>query len=179
MLSVTAADTENKQLKPELEQLFREHAQMLYRTAYAMLGSAADAEDVLQSIFLRLLRRELPSDLARNPQGYFYRAAVNTSLNVIRSRKRAELVGDAARFETPVEHESLNADSELHQRLTAAISELEPEVAQVLILRYIHGHTDAEIARMLGVSRGTVAMRLFRSRLRLKKLMQDSTGEKK
>ena len=43
-----------RRLKPEVEQLFREHSQMLYRTAYSILGSSADAEDVLQTVFLRL-----------------------------------------------------------------------------------------------------------------------------
>jgi hypothetical protein len=68
----------------ELEQLFREHYPMLYRTAYSLLDNAADAEDVPQTIFLRLLRSGLPPDMQRNPAGYLYRAAVNASITSAR-----------------------------------------------------------------------------------------------
>jgi RNA polymerase sigma factor (sigma-70 family) len=168
MSTVATPGTTGRRLNPELEKLFREHSPMLYRTAYLMLGNAADAEDVLQNVFLKLLSGE-PGP-AKNPGGYFYRAAVNISLNVIRSRKRLEYTDNAERFETPVDNSSDSAE-QLHARLTAAIAELKPEDAQVLVLRYLHDHTDAEIAKLLGESRGTVAMRLFRARRRLRKLM--------
>lgn len=169
MSTLAAPGATGRRLKPELEQLFREHSQMLYRTAYLMLGNAADAEDVLQNVFLRLLRGDPGPD--RNARGYLYRAAINISLNVIRSRKRLEFTGDAERLEIPVENHDSSSEEDLHARLTVAIAELRPGDAQVLVLRYLHNHTDAEIAKILGVSRGTIAMRLFRSRRRLKKLM--------
>jgi DNA-directed RNA polymerase specialized sigma24 family protein len=53
----------------ELEHPFRTRYPMLYRTAYSMLGNAADAEDVPQTIFVRLLRRDLLLDLRQNPAG--------------------------------------------------------------------------------------------------------------
>jgi RNA polymerase sigma-70 factor (ECF subfamily) len=177
MSTVAAPGPTNRQLKPEIEELFREHSQMLYRTAYTMLGNVADAEDVLQTVFLRLLRHE--PELDSNPKGYLYRIAINVSLNVIRSRKRLEFTSDAERLETPADVHTPNRSTEdLRGRVTEAVAELSPGDAQVLILRYVHDYTDAEIATLLGVSRGTIAMRLFRSRLRLKKLMRDS-GEKK
>lgn len=163
-------------LRQELEQLFRQHYQMLYRTAYSMLDNQADAEDVPQSIFLRLLRSGMTPDLQRNPKGYLYRAAVNLSLNLIRSRKRQAVAGDAEHLEVPAGSDS-NSAEETHRRLAAAIAELDPEAAQMLILRYVHNYSDAEIAKLLGTSRGTIAMRLFRSRARLKRLMRDSSGE--
>jgi RNA polymerase sigma-70 factor (ECF subfamily) len=173
MSTLATPGATTRRLKPEIEELFSEHSTMLYRTAYSMLGNSADAEDVLQSIFLRLLRRELPSNV-ENIGAYLYRAAVNFSLNVIRSRKRVELTGDAESLEVPADKES-GSTRDAFQRVTDAIAELSSDDAQVLILRYIHNHTDAEIAKLLGVSRGTIAMRLFRSRLRLKKLL----GEEK
>ncbi len=170
MSTVAAPGTTSRRLKPEVEQLFREHSRMVYRTAYTVLGSAADAEDVLQTVFLQVMR--LDTELESNPRGYLYRAAINASLNVIRSRKRLEFTDDAERFDVPVD----TRDFERHARVTEAIAQLAPGDADVLILRYIHDYTDAEIAKMLGVSRGTLAMRLFRARLRLKKFMSD-TGD--
>ncbi len=162
-----------KRLKPEVEQLFEEHSQMLYRAAYSMLGNAADAEDVLQSIFLRLLRGEQTPD--KNVKGYLYRAAINSSLNVIRSRKRLEVLTDNVELdEIPVDSRYSDLTEELHARLTEALAKLKPEDAQLLILRHLHDRTDVEIARLFGVSRGTVAIRLFRARRRLRKLMGES-----
>ena len=58
-----------------LEQLFRDHSGMVYRTAYGVTGNREDAQDILQTIFLRLVRRELPHDFRQTPKAYFYRAA--------------------------------------------------------------------------------------------------------
>jgi RNA polymerase sigma-70 factor (ECF subfamily) len=164
-------------LKPELEELFREHSQMLYRTAYSMLGNAADAEDVLQNVFLTLLRREPEMEI--NAKGYLYRAAINLSLNAIRARKKLEFTDDDARLDALARVSSGSSTPDLRERFAEGLSELRPDDAQVLILRYIHEHNDKEIARLLGISRGSVAMRLFRSRRRLKKLMQGRIGDKK
>jgi RNA polymerase sigma-70 factor (ECF subfamily) len=162
----------------ELEQLFLDHYPMLYRTAYSMLDNPADAEDVPQTIFLRLLRTGLPPDLQRNPKGYLYRAAVNLSLNVIRARKRRRLTDNPEHLEIAIERSQSNATADLQQDVAEAISQLEPEAAHVVLLRYVHNYSDAEIAKLLGVSRGTVAMRLFRARARLKKLMRNELGDK-
>ena len=89
----------------ELEQIFREHYQLVYRTAYRVTGSAEDAEDVLQTIFLRLLRREFPPDLKKNPKAYLYRAAVNSSLDTIRSRQRRALTDVAEQLAGEVTHD--------------------------------------------------------------------------
>ena len=63
------------------------------------------------------------------------------------------------------------------RRLYEAIAELEPDAAELLLLRYMHNKSDAEIARMMGKSRGTVALKLFRSRARLRKLLRAKPGD--
>jgi len=92
-LTADHPDPLDQQLVRELEAVFRAHYRMTYRTAYAITGSSEDAEDVVQSIFLRLVRRESPPGLKNKPAAYLYRAAVNLSLNTIRSRKRRTLTG--------------------------------------------------------------------------------------
>jgi DNA-directed RNA polymerase specialized sigma24 family protein len=87
---MSTATTPNVNFMPlarEFEELFREHSQLLYRTAYGLLDNPADAEDVLQNIFLRLIRNGLPPGFSKNPKGYLYRAAVG-ALDAIRARKR-------------------------------------------------------------------------------------------
>jgi RNA polymerase sigma-70 factor (ECF subfamily) len=163
-------------LTEELDQIFREHHQLVFRTAYGVTGSREDAQDVLQTLFLRLLRKELPPDFRKNPKAYLYRAAVNTSLNIIRERKRRERRDVAANLATHSDEATFA--EELHTRLYGAIAELEPEAAHILVLRYVHNYSIAEIAGLLGKSRSGIAVRLFRSRARLRHLVRVPQGEK-
>jgi RNA polymerase sigma-70 factor (ECF subfamily) len=160
---------------PQLEKIFKAHAQLMYRTAYGVLGRHQDAEDVVQTVFLRLIRQEFPPDLEKNPEAYLYRAAVNAALTTIRSRRRSVLVENDGHLEMPAPDHS--GDFERNQLLYEAIAELKPDAAQIVILRYMHNKSDAEIARMLGVSRGTIALKLFRSRIKLRKLLRTSLGD--
>jgi len=175
MSTATATAPSGTAVTQEFEDLFNEHAQLVYRTAYGVTGRHEDAEDVLQTIFLRLMRRELPPDLGRNPKGYLYRAAVNLSLDTLRLHRRHVLVDAAALSDFPAPATQLT-DDDNHRRLYRAIAELTPEAAQILILRYVHGRSDAEIAGMLGMSRGAIALRLFRSRAKLRKLLGGRLG---
>jgi RNA polymerase sigma factor (sigma-70 family) len=168
-----APGTTTSCMNPELERLFHEHSPMLYRTAYGMVGNRADAEDVLQTLFVRLLQRGLSQDLLRNPAGYLYRAAVNGSINVIRARKRF-VPAEPDVLDVALDDQPSRGAEDLHRRLMEAIAGLNPKDTHVLVLRYVHDRSDAQIAQLLGVSRGTIAMRLFRSRLRLRKFI----GEK-
>ena len=76
----------------EVDDLFQEHYVLLYRTAYGVTGRVEDAEDVVQTLFLRLVQRERPRDLLRNPQAYLYRAAVNLSLQVVQARNSSSVM---------------------------------------------------------------------------------------
>jgi RNA polymerase sigma factor (sigma-70 family) len=165
------------QLSRELERIFGQHYELIYRTAYSLTGSAADAEDIVQTIFVRLLARELPPDLSTAPERYLYRAAFNLSLNAIRDRKRQVLIDNIEAFETGCCAEDANAEDLLDQRLHEAIAALAPAAAQVVILRYVHNYSLSDIARMLGTTRSTVAVSLFRSRARLKRcLLERAAG---
>ena len=171
---LTAVDSQRIR---QFETIFKAHAQLMYRTAYGVLGTHHDAEDVVQAIFLKLIRQEFPPDLERNPEAYLYRAAVNASLSTIRNRRHEVLVESWQQLETPAPIDS--ADDERHRRLYEAIAELKPEAAQIVILRYMHNKSDSEIARMFGVSRGTIALKLFRSRMKLRKLLRETLGDER
>ena len=159
----------------ELERVYRQHAPHVYRTAWGVLGTREDAEDVVQSVFLALLRRQSLPEFQQNPRAYLYKAAVNASLDLLKAkRRRPILVEDVARLETAAADSTSAFDEELYERLYAAISRLAPDACSVLLLRYMHNKSLAEIARELGVSRTAVAVRLFRSRARLKALLRDT-----
>jgi RNA polymerase sigma-70 factor (ECF subfamily) len=180
MATAAMSDLIGKHLTQEFEELFRAHYQLVYRTAYGITGRTEDAEDVLQTVFLRLLRRGSPPDLQRNPKGYLYRAAVNLSLTTIQSRQRHVLTEDMESFESPANPAPTGPHEQLQRRLSVALAQLNPRAVEILILRYEHDYSDAEIARILGKSRGAIALTLFRARARLKALLCTSLshGEK-
>src|SRR5262245_10193810 len=91
----TARDVTAAPLPDEFECMFHEHSEFVFRTACRVTGSEQDAEDVLQTLFLRLLTNPVPKE--GDPKGYLYRAAVNLSLNIVRQRKRVVLTDDADR----------------------------------------------------------------------------------
>ena len=159
-----------RELSQQLERIFDRHYELMYRTAYSLTGSAADAEDIVQTIFVRLLNRELPPDLNTQPERYLYRAAFNLSLNTIRDKKRQVLSGNMEIFDTACDTGVPAAgDMTLDRALHDAIAMLSPAAAQIVILRYVHDYSLVDIAKMLGTTRSTVAVSLFRSRSRLKK----------
>ena len=168
-------------LSDELEEIFREHSRLVYRTAYSVTGSAQDAEDIVQNLFLQLLRRGFPPDFGKNPKGYLYRAAVNLGLNAVKSSRRRASSADPERLElaaeVPAESPLVDRTADLQQRLVVAMARLKPRAVEMLVLKYEHNCSDAEIGRLLGTSRGVVAVTLFRARARLKKLLSASSGE--
>src|SRR5215831_8492796 len=72
----------------EVDALFREHAPLVYRAAFSVTARSEDAEDVVQTLFLRLWHRGLPPEFGKNPKGYLYRSAINLALNSVRARRR-------------------------------------------------------------------------------------------
>src|SRR5215469_8198352 len=70
----------------DLESVFREHHGMVFRAAYRVTGNANDAEDVLQTVFLRMLKRDADAEPVGNMASFLHRAAVNAALDLIRSR---------------------------------------------------------------------------------------------
>lgn len=172
MSAASVLNVINAPLEQEFEQLFHEHYPMVYRTAYSVTGSPEDAEDVVQTIFLRLHRRGVLSAVKENPKAYLYRAAVNAAVSVVRSRRRYILTNDETEFDRPVEGNTSNSEPAIQGEFLAAIAQLNPSAIEILILRYEHNYSDAEIAKLLGTSRGAIAVRLFRARAKLKKFME-------
>ena len=171
MPTLSPPDVHNRNSERDLEELFRKYHPVVYRTASAVTGNTADADDVAQGVFVCLLRRELPPELHRNPGGYFYRAAVNASLNTIRGAKRRIRTIEQAALEVPPLPIQSESAEEIHRRLYDALAQLSAKSAHVFILRYVHNYSDAEIAKLLGVSRVTIAVRVYRAKARLRKLL--------
>ena len=176
---MSTATTSNGLVEPvmqEFEGIFREHCDLVFGTACSITRRGEDAEDVVQTVFIRLLRSGMPPEFRRNPKGYLYRAAINQSLNIIRDRRRHPTT-DLSLVTAAEPPADTNSSEEIHRKLHEAIAELHPQSAEIVILRYMHNRSDAEIAKLLGKSRVTIAVRLHRAKAELKKLLRASPGE--
>ncbi|HZI60880.1 MAG TPA: sigma-70 family RNA polymerase sigma factor [Pyrinomonadaceae bacterium] len=158
----------------ELETLFQAHHGRVFRTAQRITGSAADAEDVLQNVFLRLVKGQDDYDLSRNPEAYLSRAAINASLDLLRSRSRSKVVGLddvntealTSGFRNP---EVTHADRELQTLVRQAVSRLGKTAGEMFVLRYYEGFDNKEIAVLLNTSPLVVGVVLHRARTKLRK----------
>lgn len=140
----------------------------VYRAAYQVTGNAADAEDVLQTVFLRLWRRTPESASVDNLRSYLYRAAINASLDLLRARKeeKAEALDEVA---VPLPDGRSGADETVALRswLRSALAKLNPKHAEMFALRYLQELDNREIAKIMQTSHAVVAITLFRIRKQL------------
>jgi RNA polymerase sigma-70 factor (ECF subfamily) len=150
--------------------LFEEHHAPLFRFAYRLTGSVADAEDIVQECFLALLGPARSHDSRRTPvQMYPFGAVRNQSLKRLRDRQRtAEDSGSGADARSP-ETEVLRTEiSEVVARAVMQLPELQPEVL-------IHARYEpmplAEIARILDIESTAVKSRLQRARANMKETL--------
>jgi RNA polymerase sigma factor (sigma-70 family) len=156
-----------------LEEIFRAHQACVLKAAYRVTGSLADAEDVSQSVFLRLAHGTVDPGGISNLQGYLQKSAVNAALDLIRSRGHREIVpvetADELQCNSTISPERAHSSSEIKNWLRRELAKLNPRAAEMFALRYLEGLDNPEIARTMHTSQAVVAVTLYRTRARLKK----------
>lgn len=152
-----------------LDAMYREHHIMVFRTAYRITGNAADAEDVLQTVFLRMVRRDDSADAIEHPENYLRRASVHAALDLVRARRVSAAVDMEG---LPSAAGSRPDEGDLRELLRQALSELPARSAEIFTLRFFEGLTNPEIAGVLGISSLSVAVTLHRSRRALQKKLR-------
>jgi RNA polymerase sigma-70 factor (ECF subfamily) len=157
----------------QLEELFRAHQVCVLKAAYRVTGSMADAEDVSQSVFLRLARGAFDPGRISNMESYLRRSAVNAALDLIRSRGDREIVpvetADEQQSNSGVLPERAVSSLEIKNWLRRQLATLSPRAAEMFALRYLEGLDNPEIALTMNTSQAVVAVTLHRTRARLKK----------
>jgi RNA polymerase sigma factor (sigma-70 family) len=143
--------------------LYERHYEAVFRTALRVTGRPADAEDVLQTVFVRLLSGTEHDEAARRPAAYFRRAAVNAAIDLLRRRAvRAETA-----YDDSAPHAAVESGLLLKEQLRRAIAALDSEDATLFVLRFVEGLSNQELAEMFQLEKNNVAVRLHRIRLRL------------
>jgi RNA polymerase sigma factor (sigma-70 family) len=145
-----------------LDELYRGHAAEVYRYAYAVLGNAADAEDVTQTTFVNALRALERGDGPRKPSNWL----ITIAHNIVRQRFR-QLRARPAEVELDREVPSAEqADDETPsiEELVRALQRIPPTQREALVMRELEGRPYKEIAEILGTSVGALETLLFRAR---------------
>lgn len=152
-----------------LEKLYDEHCRRLYRHAVSLTGSADDAEDAVQEVFVRVARaRKLP----RDPCAYLMRAVRNQCLTAIRARMRR----DAAVSRLQMEPAPPTVSGQIHELpgLADAIKGLPTEQREVLLLKVVEQMTFEEIGRLTSIAPATAASRYRYALAKLQRTVETS-----
>ena len=145
-----------------LDELYRGHAAEVYRYAYAVLGNAADAEDVTQTTFVNALRALERGETPRKPSNWL----ITIAHNIVRQRFR-QLQARPAEVELDREvpsAERTDDDSPSIEELVRALQRIPPTQREALVMRELEGRPYKEIAEILGTSLGALETLLFRAR---------------
>jgi RNA polymerase sigma-70 factor (ECF subfamily) len=157
------------------EELYRAHAGRLYNLVFRMAGSAEQAEDLLQEVFLHA-HRKLASFRGDSSLGtWLYRLAVNHSLDFLRGRQAR-----MTRSTESLDRDGADEPAAATPRVPTAISrlDLERSIARLpagcraaFILHDVEGFEHQEVAQMLGVSEGTSKSQVHKARMKLRAML--------
>ena len=161
------------------EEVYRAHAGRLYSLVFRMAGSAHDAEDLLQEIFLHAYRKMASFRGDSSLGTWLYRLAVNHCLDVLRGRHaKMTRVTDSLDDEGAAEPASVTpvvptAVSRLD--LERAIAKLPAGCRTAFVLHDVEGFEHNEIAKLLGVSEGTSKSQVHKARMKLRAMLSGVT----
>jgi RNA polymerase sigma-70 factor (ECF subfamily) len=146
----------------------------VYRYLYYRTGSQVEAEDLTEQVFLKAWEAIDRFRWQGRPfQAWLYRLAHNVHIDHLRSKRQTISLNDEER---PIELASEAATAELAQRLDAdllarAVRQLTPEQQQVIILRFMDGFENAQIAQLMNKREGAIRALQLRALLSLRRIL--------
>ena len=163
---------------PDIELLVREHSRLVFRIAYSVVRNHADAEDVVQEVFLRIARHGTRGivDAKAWISRIAWRAAVDRSRSPGGREQEEfdELIHAPAAHRPGAEQQAISREAlELLDRLISALPAKERDA---LLLTSIEEMTSAEAAAVLGTTETSVRARVFRARQKLLEKLQKGMG---
>jgi RNA polymerase sigma-70 factor, ECF subfamily len=157
--------------------LFETYQDRVYSIALRYSGDRAQALDIAQDVFVKLLKNIGNFEGRSGFETWLYRMVVNRCLDD-RRRGRRWIAMVEGFFDRPVEtgalHELLR--SEVEEQVQRVVSMLPPEQRVVVVLRYTEGLSYSEIAEIASCSEGTVASRLNRAHKFLERRLKRLQG---
>lgn len=152
------------------EELVERYADPILRLSYAYLKNTHDAQDVCQTVFVKLLTEPRDFESPEHEKAYVLRMAANACKDLLRSPWRRRVCGLDTVLEVPAPEEEGS--------VLSAVNQLPPRYRAVIYLHYYEGYQAAEIGEILGVPLGTVHTRLARGRAKLRTLLGGTEYER-
>lgn len=147
----------------DAEALFRTYADMVYRLAFLRTKSSADADDVLQDVFLRCIKRQPVWNDRAHQKAWFLTVTVNCSKTLLTS---------AWRRHTVPQDDNLLTEMQEDTGVYAEVLKLPEKFRTVVHLFYYEGYQVSEIAAIMGIPENTVKSHLFRARDMLRRQLK-------
>lgn len=149
----------------QAERLAGTYADAILRLSYAYLKNTQDAQDICQTVFVKLLTEPRTFDSAGHERAYILRMAANACKDLLKSPWRKRTCGLEACAQVP-------APEAEDGSVLAAVNSLPPHYRAVIYLFYYEGYQAAEIGQILGVPTATVHTRLARGRTKLRTVLE-------
>lgn len=146
------------------EYLVQSYADMILRLSYTYLKNTQDAQDICQTVFIRLLTEPRTFESPQHERAYILRMAANACKDLLKSPWRKRTCDIEACMEVPAPEAGDGS-------VLAAVNQLPPHYRAVIYLYYYEGYQAAEIGNILGIPTATVHTRLARGRAKLRELL--------
>ena len=150
--------------KQQAERLANTYADAILRLSYAYLKNTQDAQDVCQTVFVRLLTEPREFESGEHERAYILRMAANACKDLLKSPWRRRTCDLEACAQVPAPETSDGS-------VLAAVNQLPAHYRSVIYLFYYEGYQASEIGEILGVPTATIHTRLARGRARLRELL--------
>jgi RNA polymerase sigma-70 factor (ECF subfamily) len=167
--------TEKVSAEADLTALVEVHSALLYRVALSILRNPAEAEDVVQDVFLRVLERQTELSTVVSVRPWLIRIAWNLAIDRCRKIRPQQLddLFAASLVSADLPADQALAETRRTRKVLDAIEKLPDRERQALLLSAIDDLSTAEIAIVLGKSESTVRSLLFRARTRLRERLRE------
>ena len=153
------------------EFLAEAYADAILRLSYTYLKNTHDAQDVCQTVFVKLLTEPREFESPEHERAYILRMAANACKDMLKSPWRKRTCGLDTVLEVP-------APEAADGSVLAAVNQLPPHYRAVIYLYYYEGYQASEIGSILGIPTATVHTRLARGRTKLKALLGGMDDER-
>lgn len=154
--------------RPKLERLYLEYRSVMFCAANEILHNEHEAEDAVQQAFMKIAENldKVPDELSNKTKAFVVTIAENTAIDRYRKLKRH---GDCELCEEACGIEANSADE-----LVSCILKLPARYRQFILLKYYHGYSTREIARLLGMSSAAASKTAQRAKQRLEQLCMEA-----
>lgn len=154
--------------RPKLERLYLEYRSVMFCATNEILHNEHEAEDAVQQAFMKIAENldKVPDELSNKTKAFVVTIAENTAIDRYRKLKRH---GDCELCEGACGIEANSADE-----LVSCILKLPARYRQFILLKYYHGYSTREIAKLLGMSSAAASKTAQRAKQRLEQLCREA-----